>query len=125
MLVGLFVFMVFPTQLLHIFNASENMLAIGIPALRIISLSFLFAGYGIISSSMFQALGHGMLSMYVSILRQLVVLLPLAYLFSRLGELNYVWIAFPGAEIASVIVCTIFFRHIYKKEILPMKKAGQ
>lgn len=124
MLIGLFIFMVFPKQLLQIFNASDNMLAIGLPALRIISMSFLFAGYCIISSSMFQALGHGMLSMYVSILRQLVVLLPLAYLFSRLGKLNYVWIAFPGAEIASVIICTIFFRHIYRKEILPMKKAG-
>lgn len=121
MLIGLLVFMTIPSTLLGIFNASDNMLEIGVPALRTISLSFLFAGYCIISSSMFQALGHGMLSLYVSILRQLVVLIPVAYLFSRLGELNYVWIAFPCAEVASVITCTVFFRHIYKKEIAPMQ----
>ncbi len=122
MLIGLTVFMTIPDRLLGIFEASDYMLQIGIPALRTISLSFLFAGYGIISSSLFQALGHGMLSLYVSVLRQLVVLLPLAFLFARLGGLDYVWFSFPGAEIASVIFCTIFFRYIYKKEILPMKK---
>lgn len=120
MFIGLIVFMTIPSTLLGIFNASENMLTIGVPALRIISLSFLFAGYCIITSSMFQALGHGMLSLYVSVLRQLVVLLPLAFLLAHIGGLNYTWIAFPGAEIASVIICTIFFRHIYIKEIQPM-----
>lgn len=124
MLIGFVVFMTIPDLLLHIFKASDDMLAIGIPALRTISLSFLFAGYCIISSSLFQALGHGMLSLYVSVLRQLVVLLPLAFFFASTGNLNYVWFAFPGAEIASVLVCTIFFRHIYKKEILPMRETA-
>lgn len=125
MLIGLVIFMAVPEVLLSIFSASDNMLAIGVPALRIISLSFLFAGYCIICSSLFQALGHGMLSLYVSVLRQLVFLLPLAFIFAELGGLNYVWIAFPGAEIVSVIVSTVFFRYIYKKEILPMRTAKE
>ncbi len=122
MLIGLAVFMTIPGKLLGIFNASDYMMEIGIPALRTISLSFFFAGYCVISSSMFQALGHGMLSLYVSVMRQLVILLPLAFLLARVGGLAYVWIAFPGAEIVAVIVCTVFFRYIYKREILPMKE---
>ncbi|MGI5958480.1 MAG: MATE family efflux transporter [Massiliimalia sp.] len=121
MLIGLAIFQIFPTQLLSIFNASENMLSIGIPALRIISLSFLFAGYAVVSSSLFQALGHGMLSLWISVLRQLVVLLPSAFLLAHFGGLGYVWLSFPIAEVASVVICTVFLRHIYQKEIAPMK----
>ena len=123
MLIGLAVFQFFPEQLLRIFEASDNMLAIGIPALRIISINFIFAGYGVISSSLFQALGHGMLSLWVSLLRQLVFLLPAAFLLSLLGEVGYVWLAFPISEVASVIFSTVFLRHVYRKEILPLKKA--
>lgn len=95
MFIGLLVFLLLPDKLLAIFNASENMLAIGIPALRIISVSFLFAGYAIVCSSMFQALGHGLLSLWVSLLRQLCVLLPVAYVFARFFGLESVWLSFP------------------------------
>ena len=121
MLIGLVIFQTIPDLLLLIFDASDNMLAIGVPALRIISLSFLFAGYAIICSSFFQAMGHGMLSLWVSVLRQLVVLLPLGYIFARMGGLSWVWVSFPVAEIVSLVVSTIFLRHIYRKEIVPLK----
>ena len=88
MLIGLAIFQLMPKQLLGLFNASEEMISIGIPALRIISLSFIFAGYCIVVGSMFQALGNGIMSLIVSIGRQLVVLLPAAYLLSKSGNLN-------------------------------------
>ena len=89
------------------------------PALRIISISFLFAGYCIVSSSVFQALGHGVLSLVVSVVRQLMVLLPVAFLLSRVGGLDLVWWAFPIAELFAVALCTAFLRRVYKKEIYP------
>ena len=79
----------FPHVLLGFFNASENMLAIGVPALRIICLSFVFAGYCIVAGTVFQALGNGVYSMLVSVARQLLVLLPAAYLLSKLGNVAY------------------------------------
>ena len=121
MFVGCAVFWLFTPQLLGIFNASENMLEIGVPALRRISLCFLLAGYNIIITSIFQALGHGFLSLAVSVLRQLVVLLPLAFIFSRVQGLEATWFAFPLAEVSATIFCTIFVRKIYLKEIKPMK----
>ena len=125
MVIGFAIFQAIPNLLLLIFDASDNMLAIGVPALRIISVSFIFAGYAIICSSFFQAMGHGMLSLWVSVLRQLVALLPMGYLFSRLGGLDWVWLAFPAAEIVSLVVSTIFLRHIYRKEILPLQQRVQ
>ena len=98
------------------------MLEIGIPALRIISLSFIFAGYCIVCSSMFQALGHGMMSLWTSVIRQLVVLLPVAFLLSKTGIVTYVWYAFPIAEIFSLTLSTIFLIRIYKTNIAPLKK---
>lgn len=120
MLAGLAVAELFPAQLLGIFEASDEMLAIGVPALRIICTSFVFAGFGIVSGSVFQALGHGVLSMMVSIVRQLVVLLPAAYLLSLSGRLELVWLAFPIAELASVAMCTIFTRRIIRTVIDPL-----
>lgn len=117
MLIGILIFQLFPAGLLRLFDASEHMLAIGVPALRIISTHFIFAGFCIISSSVFQALGNGIQSMIISIVRQLVVLLPAAYLLSLSGVLDLVWLAFPIAEIASVILCIFFFRRIYQREI--------
>lgn len=117
MLIGVLVFQLFPAQLFALFEASETMLAIGIPALRTISLSFLLAGFCIICGSVFQALGNGVYSMMVSIARQLVVLLPAAYLLSRLGNVNYVWWAFPIAEIVSLVMSVIFLIRINKKII--------
>ena len=92
MIIGMILFWAFTKQLLGIFNASEQMLAIGIPALRIISLSFLLAGFDIIIISVMQALGHGVISLIISILRQLAVLLPAAFIFSKIWGLNTVWI---------------------------------
>lgn len=117
MLLGLAVIQIFPHVLLRLFDASDNMLAIGTVALRIISLSFVFAGGGIVVSSVLQALGSGVLSMTTSIMRQLVVLLPVAYLLSRLGNVDLIWWSFPIAEIASAAASVVFFLHIYKKKI--------
>ena len=117
MLAGLAVMQVFPAQLLAIFNASENMLAIGVTALRLISLSFVFAGYCIVMGSVFQALGNGVYSMTTSIVRQLIVLLPVAYLFSLTGNINLVWLAFPIAELFSLALSTVFLFKINKKVI--------
>ena len=122
MFVGFLVFQAVPDKLLMIFNASETMLEIGIPALKTISLSFLFAGYCIVCSSMFQALGHGMMSLWTSVIRQLVVLLPVAFLLSRVGGLSYVWYSYPIAELFSVVLSTFFLMKIYKKNIAPLKE---
>lgn len=117
MAVGLLLMQVIPEQLLLLFDASETMIKIGVPALRTISLSFLFAGFCIVCGSVFQALGNGMYSMIVSVARQLGVLLPVAYLLSKLGEVGYVWWAFPIAEIASLTLSAVFLIRIYKKVI--------
>lgn len=115
MLFGLLVFQLFPDRLLGLFNASEYMLEIGIPALRVISVSFLLAGYSVVCCAVFQALGNGVYSLLVSIARQIVVLVPAAYLLARLGDLDKVWLAFPIAEIACVFICTVFLKMIMKK----------
>ena len=120
MLIGLAIFQLAPQLLLSIFNASENMQHIGTMALRIISLSFVFAGFNIVSSSLFQALAHGMLSLWVSLVRQLCVLLPAGYIFSKIGGLDAVWWAFPFAEIFSLIMCIFFRRYVYKKQVDPL-----
>lgn len=104
MLVGLILAEIIPGPMLRLFNASENMMAIGIPALRIICISFVFAGFCIVSSGVFQGLGKSMYSLYVSVARQLVVLIPVAYLLSLTGNLTLVWLAFPIAEIASILI---------------------
>ena len=120
MLIGLALFQLIPDKLLGLFNASEDMLSIGIHALRVISLSFTFAGVCIMLSSSFQALGHGFLSMFVSIARQLIVLLPSAFILAKLGGLDAVWWSFDIAEIASLALCISFYRHLYNKIIKPM-----
>ena len=117
MAVGLAIFQLAPQYLLYLFDASENMLQIGIPALRIISLSFLFAAFGIVSSSLFQALGNGVYSMFVSLTRQLVVLLPAAWLLSLAGRVELVWLAFPIAEVFSFALSLIFTVRISKTVI--------
>ncbi|WP_423189180.1 MATE family efflux transporter [Alkalibacterium sp. f15] len=120
MLLSLAVFQFFPVVLLNLFNASPEMLAIGIPAMRIISLSFLFAGFSIIVSTVFQAFGKGMFGLYVSIARQLVVLIPLAYVFSLSGSIVGVWWAHPISELASAILCIYYLKVIYKKYVDPL-----
>lgn len=120
MLIGLCVLQVFPKQLLKLFNASNELISIGVSALKTISLSFIFAGFCIVLSTVFQALGNGMLSLMVSVCRQLVVLLPTAYLLSKTGNLNIVWWEFSIAEIVSVFLSYIGLRYVYKKEIKPL-----
>lgn len=115
--VGLIVFQAIPEPLLRLFEASDNMLALGVPALRIISLSFIFAGFCIACGSAFQALGKAVYSMIVSVARQLIVLLPVAYMLSKLGNVDYVWWAFPIAEIMSLAMTVIFLIILNKKVI--------
>lgn len=116
MLFGTILFMSIPDKLLMIFNASEQMLEIGVKALRTISLCFVPAAIGIMFSTLFQAIGQGHKSLYISILRQLVIILPVAYLLSKIG-LYYVWYSFPIAEVFSLMVSVIFLSMIYKKTI--------
>lgn len=117
MFVGLVIFQTIPQVLLGFFEASDEMLKIGVPALRIICLSFLPAGFGIVCGTTFQALGNAVYSMIVSIARQLVVLLPAAYLLSLLGNVNYVWWAFPIAEMMSLTVTIVFLIRINHRVI--------
>ena len=124
MAVGLLVFQLIPKQLLLMFDASDAMLGIGAPALRIMSLAFVFAGVGIASSSACQAFGYSVYSMLISIARQIVVLIPAAYLLSLTGVLRSIWFAFPIAEIVSLFLSLFFLRTTLKKTgmALPKKK---
>jgi putative MATE family efflux protein len=117
MLAGLAVFQLFPDKLLLLFNASPEMMNIGIPALRIISISYVFAGFCVVAGSVFQSFGNALMSLIVSVARQLVVLLPVAYLLSLSGSVNLVWWSFPIAEIASVVSSGFFMKRIYEREI--------
>ncbi len=125
MLTGLLVFKLKPDVLLSFFNASPEMLAIGEPALRTISWSFLVAGICIISSSTFQALGNGMYSLMISFGRQLVVLLPVAYLLSLTGNIHAVWWSFPIAEIASLALSLFFMYKVNKNIFIPLREMQQ
>ncbi|MDO4168537.1 MAG: MATE family efflux transporter [Lachnospiraceae bacterium] len=120
MLVGLVIMQMCPVALLKLFSASDSMLSIGVPALKTISFSFIFAGFCIVCSSVYQAFGHGVLSLLVSLIRQLAVLLPAAYILSKINGLDAIWWSFPIAEVASVILCTSFLIHVYRKEIKPL-----
>ena len=120
MLIGLAVFQLMTPQLLMLFQADADMLSIGVPALRIISLSFLFAGYCIIMGSVFQAMGNGVYSLIISVARQLVCILPLAYFFAQVFGLHAVWYSIPLAEITSVVLSSILFRKIYVEKIKPL-----
>ncbi len=122
MLVGFILFMTIPDWMLRLYNASDTMLAIGAPALRIMAVSFLFAGFCIICSSVFQALGNGGDALIVSICRQMLALLPIAYLFSLSGNLQLVWFAFPLAEIVSVTVSAVLLKRIYRRKIAPLSE---
>ena len=119
MSVGLVIFQLFPSQLLSIFNAqgSQSMYDIGIPALRAISWCFIPASFGIMTSSIFQATGHGFISLWASLIRQLVGILPLAWILAKVGGITLVWYSFPLAEILGTAFLIIMLVHIYKNEI--------
>ena len=120
MAAGVAVVQMIPDKLLLLFDASEQMLTIGVPALRIISTCFVFAGFSIVCSSVFQALGNSIFSMIMSITRQLAVLLPAAYILAHAFGLHAVWYAFPIAEFASLALSIIMLSHTYKKVIMPL-----
>lgn len=122
---GFLVFECAPATLLGLFDASEDMIAIGVPALRTIGIHFLVAWYCIIAGSVFQALGNGVYSLVVSVARQLVVLLPAAYILAKLGGLHAVWWSFPIAEIMSFMVSTFFLIAIYRKVISKIPDEGK
>ncbi len=118
MAAGTVLFQLIPGPLLSIFDASEEMLSMGIPALRLISICFLPAAFGIVTGTLFQGTGHGMLSLYGSLIRQLVGILPLAFILIRIGGVTLSWLAFPLAEILGVTYSAVMFRWLYKHEIV-------
>ena len=128
MVAGMILFLTIPGTLLKIFDASDTLLSVGIPALRIISISFSFAGACIALSSSFQALGKSMYSMINSFVRQLIFLVPSAYVLARyghsIGSDNLVWWCYPIAEVAALILTLSFFRHIYKTLICHIPENG-
>ncbi|WP_243124751.1 MATE family efflux transporter [Eubacterium limosum] len=117
MFVGVLLFQLFPAQIFMLFNASEEMTAIGINCFRAISLAFPLAGISIMLSTSFQAMGKSYLSMISSFLRQMIFLLPFSYLFSLIGGLDTVWYGFIVSEIACLVFEVIVYRH-YKKKVL-------
>ena len=117
MVAGTICFITIPGTLLSFFNASDEMIKIGSPALRIISLSFPLAGCCIAMGSIFQAFSKSIYSLIISVGRQLVVLIPAAYLLAQTGVLSNVWFAFPIAEMVSLVLSTLFFKKLYKSTV--------
>lgn len=117
MLIGLCVFLCIPDKLLLMFDASPHMLEIGVPALRIIGTHFVLAGASIVFMSVFQSFGEGFLSLSVSVMRQLVIILPAAFILSKVAGLGAVWWSFPIAEVGSLLMSSIFFRKLYQSKI--------
>ena len=120
MALGVLIVQLIPMQLLQMFQASDEMLRIGVPALRIISLCFIPAAFGIITGTLFQGTGHGVYSLLCSVIRQLVGILPLAYILIRIGGVTLSWASFPLAEILGLTYSAIMLRYLYKKEIVNM-----
>lgn len=115
MTVGTLVFEFLPDKLLSFFNASEEMLNIGVPALRIIGIHFILAGFCIVANSVCQAIGNPTYSLIISVCRQLVVLIPCAWILSQFGKLELVWFAFPIAEGVSLMLCIYYLARTLKK----------
>ena len=125
MTAGLLLFQLLPQVFLGFFNASDAMLAIGVPALRIISLTFPIAGFSIICSSLYQALGNGMYSMIISLVRQLIVLVPSAYLLARTGVLGRVWWSFIIADVFALAICIFFLTSVFRRVVNKIPSDGQ
>lgn len=120
MSIGCILFHLIPDVFLRIFNADANMLAVGVPAFRTISWCFLPASFGIITSTLYQATGHGLYSLFSSLIRQLVGILPLAYILYHLGGVSACWWSFPLAEILGICYLAIMLRHLYRTDIKPL-----
>lgn len=121
MAIGTVVFQLFPTQLLYLFDAKETLLSIGIPALRTISVSFVFAGISMVLCSVFQALGSPNHSLLVTLLRQMVILLPLAYGFSSAFGLDMCWWSFPITEVLCALLSLYLLRSVQKRVLLQLQ----
>ena len=119
MLIGTITFELIPGTLLDMFNASDDMKGMGITALRTIAVHFPLAAVGIVLSSVFQAFGQSIYSLIVSVMRQLVVLIPAAWLLAQTGAVNNVWWAFLIAEVISLMTSIFFFKKVYRKMIKP------
>ena len=117
MLVVSGIVMFFPEELLSIFSASDKMLEIGVPMLKICALSYIFAGISIVGTSVFQALGNGILALFDSILRQIIVLLPVAYIAIKYFTVNEIWWGYVIAEFASVLFVIYFMNTFVKKKL--------
>ena len=120
MSIGTALFWLFPEQLMGLFNSPPEMVAMGVVALHIMSLNFPFAGFCIMRGAAFQALGKSVYSMNISLVRQLVVIIPCAYLFAKIGGVDMVWWAFPLAEITGVTMSLLYTRSIKKNIISKM-----
>ena len=119
MAVGMLIFWIFPRQLLGIFAPTPELMEMGVPALRTISLSFCLGAVGIILSTVFQAVGKGVYSLYISLLRQIVIVLPCAWALSFLG-LEYVWFAFPVSNVVSMVLSIVMAKHLFRNYIDPI-----
>ena len=120
MAIGMTVFLLIPETLLGIFNPDPLMRTVGIPALRILCLPFIPAGMSIMCSGVFQALDRSIFSMIVSISRQLLVLIPVAYLLSLSGNIDAVWLSYPIAEVVSLLITAVLMLSLYRKKIRPL-----
>lgn len=125
MCLGALIFQLFPAHLLRFFDASDHMLEIGVPALRIISLCFIPAGYSILVGSVFQSLGNATYSLFISVARQLLVILPAAFFLAKVFGLHMVWWAIPIAEIVSLTMSVLLFRRIKRLKIDPLETTQQ
>ena len=114
---GFLIFQFCAPQLINLFDPSEEMSTMGIHALKIISFAFIPAAFGISTSNLFQATGHGFFSLICSMFRQLAGILPMAYIFSRIGGVDLVWLAIPMAEIIAVVICSALLFKLYKSKI--------
>ena len=115
MVTGTFVFCAFPKLLLSMFDADSHMMGIGISALRIISLNFPFAGPAVVCSSVFQSTGNGFASLFCSLVRQIFILLPCAYLFSLTESLNLIWLSFPIAEFIGFVISVVLIKRLFAR----------
>ncbi len=120
MSVGSIIFILFPKQLLLLFDANPQMIEVGVVALRVLGIGFPLAGISIIVSGPFQAMGYSVASLIISIVRQLVAILPLAYLFTKLWGIDGTWLAFPISEIVALILTIVYFKRMYRKVIMPL-----
>jgi Na+-driven multidrug efflux pump len=123
MCVGTLTFWTIPEQLMRIFNASDEVTAMGVVALRIISVHFPLAAIGIVLGSIYQAFSESVYSLIISLCRQLVVLIPVAYVLSLFGNVNNVWFSFIIAEVVALVLSLTFFRHIYGRRVKPLAEA--